>query len=76
MIRRAIQNPELIIYVFGYSDSDRSTYLKNLRFESERSNFKILTPENLFGENKEIDSKNSFTLSDLTNILTISKTEV
>lgn len=70
MIKRAVQNPELMIYVFGYSESDKKTYLTNLKFESERSNFKILTPNDVFGEKKEF-----FTITDLTNILLNSKLE-
>uniref|UniRef100_UPI00059329BF SIR2 family protein n=1 Tax=Nosocomiicoccus massiliensis TaxID=1232430 RepID=UPI00059329BF len=41
MIKRAIQNPELMIYVFGYTDNDREVYLRNLNFENESHNFKI-----------------------------------
>ncbi|WP_214746101.1 SIR2 family protein [Exiguobacterium sp. s189] len=71
MIRRAVQNPELMVYAFGYSDDDKMTYLKNLNFENERYNFKVLTPENLF--EKDVtgteSKRNNFTLSDLTNIL-------
>lgn len=70
MIKRAVQNPELMIYVFGYSESDKKIYLTNLKFESERSNFKILTPNDVFGEKKEF-----FTITDLTNILLNSKLE-
>ncbi len=82
MIRRAMQNPELIICAFGYSDGDRDVYLKNLNLENERSNFKIFTPEN-FAEvykNKHVDwlFENewfSFTLSNLTDILSYSNLE-
>jgi len=70
MINRAVQNPELMIYVFGYSESDREIYLKNLKFENERSNFKILAPKDVFGEKKD-----SFVLPDLTDILTDFKLE-
>lgn len=43
MIRRAIQNPELMVYAFCYSKEDKRTYLTNLHFE-ERANFRILVP--------------------------------
>lgn len=76
MIRRAIQNPELMVYAFGYLDKDRQTYLHNLCYESERPNFKIFTPEN-FDEshkNRICDVENgeecfNFTLSNLIDIL-------
>lgn len=74
MIKRAIQNPELMIYVFGFSDNDREVYLRNLNFENESNNFKILTPQNFDASycNKHIDPWKeewfSFTLSNLTNI--------
>lgn len=47
MIKRAIQNPELMVYAFGFTDEDRNTYLTNLGFSGERSNFTILTPKDL-----------------------------
>src|SRR5699024_4232311 len=76
MVKRAIQNPELIVYVFGFTDGDRQTFLDNLNFENERPNFRILTPRD-FDEayiNKHTEDINdekwfSFTLSNLTNIL-------
>ncbi|MEC5425545.1 SIR2 family protein [Virgibacillus sp. C22-A2] len=81
MVKRAVQNPELMVYVFGYTDSDRQTFLNNLNFENERFNFKILTPENFEDDynNKNVDDKSnewfSFTLSNLTNILSGTKLE-
>lgn len=76
MVKRAVQNPELIVYVFGFTDSDRQTFLDNLNFENERPNFRILTPKD-FDEayiNKHTEDTNdekwfSFTLPNLTNIL-------
>lgn len=76
MVRRAVQNPELMVYVFGYSDTDRQTYLNNLQYKSERPNFKILTPKN-FDEHHKNEYYNAekgenlynFTLSNLTRIL-------
>lgn len=62
MIKRAVQNPELMVYIFGYSNDDKDIYLKNLEF-TERRNFKILTPKDL-GEEYA-----NFTLSNLTDIL-------
>lgn len=62
MIKRAVQNPELMVYIFGYSNDDKDIYLKNLEF-TERRNFKILIPKDL-GEEYA-----NFTLSNLTDIL-------
>lgn len=77
MVKRAVQNPELMIYVFGFTDNDREIYLRNLNFENESHNFKILTPQNFDASyrNKHIDASDaseeewfSFTLSNLTSI--------
>jgi hypothetical protein len=75
MIKRAIQNPELMIYVFGFTDEDRNTYLKNLGFTDGRSNFIILTPKDFSNEYRTVNYSDkgedwySFTLSNLTSIL-------
>jgi hypothetical protein len=75
MIKRAIQNPELMVYAFGFTDGDRDTYLENLGFTDERSNFIILTPKDFSDEYRTVNpsdkGKNwySFTLSNLTSIL-------
>ncbi len=75
MIKRAIQNPELMVYAFGFTDKDRETYLENLGLSAERSNFTILTPENFRDEYKtkntvsEGEDWYSFDLSNLTSIL-------
>ncbi len=47
MIKRALQNPELLIVVFGYSDDDEKTYLTNLRIDINKipRNFRIYTPK-------------------------------
>ncbi|OJH19715.1 hypothetical protein BLX88_06460 [Bacillus obstructivus] len=75
MIKRAIQNPELMVYAFGFIDRDRETYLENLGLSAERSNFTILTPGNFHDEYKtkntvdEGEDWYSFDLSNLTSIL-------
>lgn len=78
MIRRALKNSELLIYAFGFSDSDRSLYLKNLNLETELSNFKIITPDDFdkaFLTTNHDDGKNvdwySFTLPNLSKILRV-----
>src|SRR5699024_11048751 len=47
MIKRAVQSPELIIYVFRFTDDDTRIYLRTLNFENESHNFKILPPQAL-----------------------------
>ena len=75
MIKRAIQNPELIVYAFGFTDKDRETFLDNLGLKNERSNFIILTPKDFSDEYKTKNNKDnneewySFILSNLTSIL-------
>src|SRR5699024_11077763 len=57
MVKRAAQNPELIIFVFGFTNNDREIYLRNLNFENESHNFKVLTPQDFDASycNKHID---------------------
>ncbi|MEH7603886.1 SIR2 family protein [Bacillus safensis] len=75
MVKRAIQNPELMVYVFGFTDKDRAFFLQNLGLKRERSNFTILTPENFSDEYKTVNMNNgeevwhSFNLSNLTCLL-------
>ncbi|TDG86310.1 SIR2 family protein [Lentilactobacillus hilgardii] len=65
MIRRALQNPELMIYAFGFRDGDRQKYMSNLGVNDEKHNFRIITPSNLY-----VDCKNKqITLGVLTDIL-------
>jgi len=61
MIKRAMQNPELMIYAFAYQKTDKKTFLdsKHLSMQEERNNFKIIVPND--GE--------QYTLKDVTNIL-------
>jgi len=63
MIIRAMQNPELMIYAFGYDKNDKQKFLSNLNLREEKNNFKILMPS-FFDSKKE-----NFSLSDLNNIL-------
>lgn len=75
MIKRALENPELMIYAFGYSDSDKQTYMDNLGIKSLPGNFKILIPSNFYNrrltKNKNDEDKEwySFTVDNFTNIL-------
>lgn len=74
MLKRALQNPELLIIVFGYSNDDKNTYLSNLNVDVMPRNFKIYIPNdfsNLYltkHEDKE-DISFSFELPNLTNII-------
>ena len=76
MFKRALQNCELIAYIFCYSDNEVKTILENLDFENGRNNLRILSPkdfdESILEENiDEIDDKEiwySFTINSLTNI--------
>lgn len=63
MVTRALKNPELIVYAFGYKDDDRKQFLKNLSLEKKLSNLEIITPKNLS------DISESITLSEVTKIL-------
>ena len=47
MVKRAMQNPELMIFAFGYNESDRKTFIDNLGIRGDMSNVNIITPNNL-----------------------------
>ena len=75
MVKRALQNPELFVIVFGYSDDDRHTYLSNLGIDMVPRNLKIYTPSDFdkLCSTKHIDEDgnewNSFELQNLTAII-------
>lgn len=75
MIKRALQNPELMIYVFGFLNSDEEKFLENLNIEPAPKNLIILTPANFndHGLTQNMDDNGgnwtSFTLENLTDIL-------
>ncbi|MCO6543126.1 MAG: SIR2 family protein [Lactobacillus sp.] len=71
MIRRALQNKELIIICFGYSNNDKDIYLKNLEYKDNEknqapNNLKIYTPSDFWGDDLK---KSEFTLSNLVKVL-------
>lgn len=74
MFRRALQNRELIAYIFCYSDHEVETILKNLNISNNKGNLKICTPQdfekNILIENKDEngDIWHSFNITSLTNI--------
>lgn len=60
MISRAVQNPELMIFIFCYDENDKEKISRNLFSGGKRKNIHFLVPE--------IDEEN-FTLSNLTEVL-------
>ncbi|WP_270330754.1 SIR2 family protein [Lapidilactobacillus dextrinicus] len=77
MIKRALQNPELLIVVFGYSDDDKEKYLLNLGIDTNKipKNLRIYTPNNFnknhlsIYENESGDADYKFELPNLTEII-------
>lgn len=63
MFLRALQNPELMVYVFCFNKDDKTTILKNLGIEKCKNNLCILSSGD-FGN----DENGTFTIKDLTNI--------
>lgn len=74
MINRSLQNPELLIYVFAFCDSDEEIFLKNLKRETAPRNLRILCPR-LFSDDyltqngKSDEEWYSITLKNVTDIL-------
>ena len=72
MVRRATQNPELIVYIFGFNDEDEKKIFDNLKLEKNIRNLILLTPKDF--DETYIDN-DVFTLSNLTDILNGSSLE-
>lgn len=76
MFKRALQNCELLAYIFCYSDDEVETILENLDLEDGRNNLRILSPKDFDDSilEKNIDKGDnekiwySFTINSLTNI--------
>lgn len=76
MFKRALQNCELLAYIFCYSDDEVEAILENLDLEDGRNNLRILSPKDfdnsILEENiDEVDDEAiwySFTINSLTNI--------
>lgn len=80
MFRRALQNPELIVYVFAFSD-DIENIQKNIGIDGMPSNLKLIKPSDIFliteNENNnnndddedDVKKEKKFLLDDLTRIL-------
>ncbi|EAF9608953.1 hypothetical protein A6C65_13905 [Listeria monocytogenes] len=74
MIKRALQNPEIMIYTFAYSNDSKSEILSNLNLTTLPKNFRILLPnyfslKNQTKNNIKGNEWYSFTLPNLTNII-------
>lgn len=67
MFKRALQNCELIAYIFCYSDDEVKKILENLDLEEGRNNLRILSPKNFDASILE-DHTDAFTINSLTNI--------
>lgn len=73
MFRRALQNPELLVYVFSYSN-DITSIQKNIGIEGVPSNLKIVKPIDIIESSTKEDSdieECKFVLNDLTSVLSI-----
>lgn len=80
MVRRALDNPELLVICFCHSSNDKNDYLHNLKFNKEPHNLLILTPE-MFAKAKSVQTHGEdagdsnkeklehFTLANLTEFL-------
>lgn len=76
MFKRALQNCELLAYIFCYRDEEVEKILENLDLDDGRNNLRIFSPkdfnDSILEENiNEVDDKEirySFTINSLTNI--------
>lgn len=72
MIRRALKNPELMIYIFCYSDSDFDVIKKNLSLDNIPRNLQIVIPSDLEVENKNtLSTSGNFDISSLSKLFII-----
>ena len=69
MVRRALQNPELLVFAFAYNDDDKENILKNLGLDSDKRNLKIVTLSDLIGGDEQI------TIETVTKLLSSAKLE-
>lgn len=70
MFKRALQNCELLAYIFCYSDDEVEKILENLDLEDGRNNLRILSPKDFDASilEKNTDEIDAFTINSLTNI--------
>ena len=72
MIRRALKNPELMIYIFCYANSDFNVIKKNLSLDNIPRNLQIVIPSDLEVENKNtLSTSGNFDISSLTKLFII-----
>lgn len=77
MVRRSLKNPELMTYIFCYSDSDYEVIKKNLSLDNIPRNLQIVIPTALESENKNIlNTSGNFDISSLTELFIIEDEEV
>lgn len=77
IVKRALQNPEILIIAFGYLDGDEQAYLSNLNIEVNKvpKNLRIYTPKDFADnhlskhENTSGEVYQSFELPNLTDII-------
>ncbi|KAA8361268.1 hypothetical protein FE407_04045 [Leuconostoc carnosum] len=75
MVKRALQNPELLVVTFGYSNGDKDAFLSNFDIDIMPRNFRIYTPKDfnkLHLTQHKYDEENeqwNFELSNLTDII-------
>lgn len=75
MVKRALQNPELLVVTFGYSKGDKDVFLSNFDIDIMPRNFRIYTPKDfnkLHLTQHRYDEENeqwNFELSNLTDII-------
>lgn len=77
MVRRSLKNPELMIYIFCYADSDFEVIKNNLSLDNIPRNLQIVIPTALESENKNIlNTSGNFDISSLTELFIIEDEEV
>lgn len=73
MIKRALQNPEILVISFGFTDSDRKNILDNLGMDMNKvpNNFKIYTPKDFKDKTRDDEGTklSKFELKNLTDIM-------
>lgn len=77
MVRRSLKNPELMIYIFCYADSDFEVIKNNLSLDNIPRNLQIVIPTALESENKNIlNTSGNFDISSLTELFIVEDEEV
>lgn len=68
MIKRALQNPEIMMFIFCHENDDKIKYIDNLNIsQSEHSNLQFITPNDF--DSKKLSNEKCCTLKDLTNLM-------